>query len=90
MLQIAGRVGADRQEGGVPERGLPGEAGEDHQPHAHGGVDADEHQLADQIARQHERRDRKKRQQDTVGNDVAAVRKQPDVVFVIRLEEEPH
>ena len=90
LLQIARRIGADRQKGGVAERGLPGEAGEDHQADADGGVDADEHQLADQIARQHERRDQQKRQQDAVGNDVAAVRKQPDVVFVIGLEEEPH
>src|SRR6185369_8124123 len=90
LLQIGGRIGADRQKGGVAERGLTGEAGEDHQAYAHGGVDADKHQLADQIARQHERRDHEKRQQDTVGNDVAAVRKQPDVVFVIGLEEEPH
>ena len=72
LLQIARRIGADGEKGGVPERRLAGEAGQDHQPDADGGIDADEHQLADEIARQHERRDRQQRQQHTVGNDVAA------------------
>ena len=71
-------------------RGRPGESREDHQPETDGGVDADEHRLADDVARQHERRDHQQRQQHAIGHEVAAVRKQPYVVFVIGLEQEPH
>ena len=46
LLQIGGGIGADGEKGGVAERRLPGKAGQDQQPDADGGVDADEHQLA--------------------------------------------
>jgi len=49
QLHEARGVGADGQEGRVAERRLAGEAGKDHQRHAHDGVDEDEHDLALQV-----------------------------------------
>src|SRR3954466_5009600 len=74
----------------MAERSLPREAGQNHQPDADDGVDADEHQLAYQIAGEHERRDRQPHQQTAVGPEISAVRKQFDVVFIIGLEHEAH
>ena len=71
LLQIGGGIGADREKRGVAERGLPGEAGEDQQRHADGGVDADKDQLADHVARENERRDRQQDQQRAVGQHIA-------------------
>ena len=74
LLQVARGVGADREKRGVTERSLAGKAGEDQQAHADGGVDADEHQLAHQVAGEHERCDRQQHQQRAVGPDIARMR----------------
>ncbi|MGY2932374.1 hypothetical protein ACVWZ6_001976 [Bradyrhizobium sp. GM6.1] len=65
-LQVRRRVGADREERRVPERGLPGETGQDQQRHADGRIDADEDELAHQIAGEHIGRDQQHGQQETV------------------------
>jgi len=70
LLQIGGGIGADGEKGGVANGRLPGEAGEDHQSDADGGVDADEDQLADDIAGENKWRDQKQRKQNAVGDDM--------------------
>ena len=50
LLQIGRCIRADGEKGGVAQRGLPGESGQDHQADANGGVDADKDQLADEVA----------------------------------------
>ncbi len=89
-LHEAGGIGADRQEGGVAQRGLAGEAGEDDQRHAHDGVDEDEDDLALQVAAHEIGRGDGHRQQQAVGPPVAAVLQQLDVLVVVGLEDETH
>ncbi|MFK4696020.1 hypothetical protein ABIF42_001614 [Bradyrhizobium diazoefficiens] len=74
----------------MPERGLPRKAGQDQQRHADGCIDADEDELAHQIAGEHVGRDQQQREQDAVGDEIARMREQLDVVFVVGLEQEAH
>src|SRR6516164_5254746 len=90
LLQIRGRVGADRKECGVSERGLSGKSGQDQKRHADGRVNAYEDELADEITGEDVGRDDKQRHQRAVGPHIAGVGKQLYVVFVVGLEQEPH
>ncbi|MGY3464082.1 hypothetical protein ACVW0I_000953 [Bradyrhizobium sp. LM6.11] len=66
FLQVRRRIRADREKRRMAERGLPGEARQNQQRHTDGRIDADEDELAHQIAGEHIGRDQQHGQQETV------------------------
>ena len=83
-------VGADREEGRVAERDLPGEADEQHQPEADDRIDEDEVQLRQDVLAGDERRGEQHQAQQPVPEELPAVLEQADVLVVAGLEDEAH
>src|SRR2546421_297982 len=87
--EIDVRVGADAEEGGVPQADEAGVAGEHHQGHAAEAVDEDEAEVAEVLghqAREHEQREEER----DVRVPLDAVAEEAQVLRVGRLEREPH
>ena len=89
-LHVAGGIGADGKEGGVTERYLPGEAGEDQEPDADNRIDEDEDDLALQVGADGQRRGENEKEKHAIGPPIAAVAEEPDVLAVVGLKDRPH
>jgi hypothetical protein len=74
----------------VPDRELPGEAGQQHQPQADDAVDQHEGQLRQPVLGQQPGRGDQHRTQEAIPEHVAAVLGEGDVLGVAGLEDEAH
>ena len=89
-LHVAGGIRADREERGVTERDLAGEARKDQQPDTDDRINENKDDLALQVGADDERRQDDEHKKRAIGPPIAAVAHQPDVLVVIGLEDRPH
>ncbi len=88
--QHALRVGPGAQEGRVPDRELPGEAGQQHQPQAHHRIDEHEVELREPVFVERPGRGQQREAEQRIPEAVPAVLGERDVLRVAGLEEEAH